>query len=122
MKPPSTSSALADSAARAAEVPVAAIIKAAGVTRQAVRSWGAGYGQGHALTVATGMRLASLPVQRPRVAVGFQNSAIGPDLGFYAARSYSLRRPPRTGRRRIRFMERSAGGWSGRGGRSWRLR
>jgi hypothetical protein len=32
--------------------------------------------------------------------VGFQNSATGLDLGFYAARSYSLRRPPRTGRRR----------------------
>jgi len=41
-------------------------------------------------------------------AVGFQNSAIGPDLGFYAARSYSLMRPPRTGRRRIRSLERSA--------------
>jgi hypothetical protein len=40
--------------------------------------------------------------------VGFQNSAIGSDLGFYAARSYSLMRPPRTGRRRIRSLERSA--------------
>ena len=40
--------------------------------------------------------------------VGFQNSATGPDLGFYAARSYSLMRPPRTGRRLIRFRERSA--------------
>ena len=29
--------------------------------------------------------------------MGFQNSATGPDLGFYAARSYSLMRPPRTG-------------------------
>jgi len=54
--------------------------------------------------------------------VGFQNSAIGPDLGFYAVRSYSLMRPPRTARRWIRFLERSAGGWSGRGGRSWRPR
>ena len=53
---------------------------------------------------------------------GFQNSAAGPDLGFYAAGSYSLMRPPRTGRRWIRSLERSAGGWSGRGGRSWRLR
>jgi hypothetical protein len=26
--------------------------------------------------------------------VGFQNSATGPDLGFYAARSYSLMGPP----------------------------
>ena len=42
--------------------------------------------------------------------VGFQNSATGPDLGFYAARSYSLMRPPRTGRRWIRFWERSATG------------
>ena len=49
-------------------------------------------------------------------------SATGPDLGFYAARSYSLMRPPRTGRRWIRSWERSATGWSGRGGRSWRLR
>jgi hypothetical protein len=42
--------------------------------------------------------------------VGFQNSGIGPDLGFYAARSYSLMRPPRTGRRLTRFRERSATG------------
>jgi hypothetical protein len=42
--------------------------------------------------------------------VRFQNSAIGPDLGFYAARSYSLMRPPRTGRRWIRSRERSATG------------
>jgi hypothetical protein len=28
--------------------------------------------------------------------VGFQNSATRPDLGFCAARSYSLMRPPRT--------------------------
>ncbi len=34
--------------------------------------------------------------------LGFQNSAAGPDLGFYAARSYSLMRPPRTGRRLVR--------------------
>ena len=52
--------------------------------------------------------------------VGFQNSAAGSELGFYAARSYSLMRPPRTGRRWIRFLVRSATGWSGRGGRSWR--
>jgi hypothetical protein len=44
------------------------------------------------------------------VPVGFQNSAIGPDLDFYATRSYSLTRPPRTGRRWIRFRERSATG------------
>jgi hypothetical protein len=42
--------------------------------------------------------------------VGFQNSATGPGLVFYAARSYSLMRPPRTGRRSIRFRDRSATG------------
>jgi Transposase domain (DUF772) len=47
---------------------------------------------------------------------GFQNSATGLDLGFNAARSYSLTRPPRTSWRLIRFWERSATGWSGRGG------
>jgi hypothetical protein len=48
--------------------------------------------------------------------VGFQNSATGLDLGIYAARSYSLRMPPRMARRLIRCWERSAAGWSGRGG------
>ena len=48
--------------------------------------------------------------RRSRAPVGFQNSAVGSDLGFYAARSYSLTRPPRTGRRWIRFRERSATG------------
>jgi hypothetical protein len=42
--------------------------------------------------------------------VGFQNSADTPDLAFYATRSYSLMRPPRTGRRLIRSLERSATG------------
>ena len=42
--------------------------------------------------------------------VGFQNSATSPDLGFYAARSYLLMSPPRTGRRWIHFRERSATG------------
>jgi len=56
------------------------------------------------------------------VRVGFRNSATGPDLGFYAARSYWLMRPPRRGWRWIRLRERSATGWSGRGGRRWRLR
>ena len=54
--------------------------------------------------------------------LGFHNSAAGLDLGFYAARWYSLRRPPRTGWRVIRFCERSAAGWSGLGGRRCRLR
>jgi hypothetical protein len=47
---------------------------------------------------------------------------MGLDLGFYAARSYSPLRPPSTARRWIRCCERSAAGWPGRGGRSWRLR
>jgi hypothetical protein len=44
----------------------------------------------------------------PPAPVGFQNSATGIDLGFYAARSYSLMRPPRMARRLIRCWERSA--------------
>src|ERR1022692_850835 len=55
-------------------------------------------------------------------AVGFQNSATGLDLGCYAARSYSLMRPPRTGRSLIRSWPRFATGWAGRGGRSPRPR
>jgi hypothetical protein len=48
---------------------------------------------------------------RSERACGSQNSASGPDLGFYAARSYSLMRPPSTGWR----WERSATGWPGPG-------
>ena len=44
----------------------------------------------------------------PDYPVGFQKSATGPDMGFYAARSYSLRRPPGTGRCLIRSWERPA--------------
>ena len=65
------------------------------------------------------------PVRSPcaaRCFVGCENWAMGLDLGFYAARLYSLMRPPSTARRWIRCCERSAAGWSGRGGRSWRLR
>jgi hypothetical protein len=40
--------------------------------------------------------------------VGFQNSAAATFLAFYAARSYSLVSPPRTGWRLIRALERSA--------------
>ena len=64
---------------------------------------------------------AEYPVT-PMRPVGFRNSATGPDLGFYAARLYSLMRPPRRGWRSIRLRERSATGWLGRGGRRWRLR
>jgi hypothetical protein len=35
---------------------------------------------------------------------GFQNSATCADLGFYATRSYSLMRPPRTDRRWILWV------------------
>ena len=42
--------------------------------------------------------------------VGFQNSATVPGLGFYAARSYSLMRLPRTGRRWMGFRDRSSTG------------
>ena len=62
------------------------------------------------------------PGRTPGRHLWVQNSATGPDLGFYAARSYSLMRPPRTGRRWIRLRDRSATGRSGRGGRRWRLR
>ena len=48
--------------------------------------------------------------------VGFQNSATGLDLGFYAARSYSLMRPPRTGRRLIRSLGEVGDGVVGPGG------
>ena len=50
------------------------------------------------------------PVQQLSPAVGFLNSAVGVELVFYAARSYSLMRPPRTGRRLICAWERSATG------------
>jgi hypothetical protein len=36
---------------------------------------------------------------------GFQSSATDPDLGFYAARSYSQMRPPGTARRWMRFRD-----------------
>ena len=58
----------------------------------------------------------------PRRACGVSELGHCAGLRFYAARSYSLMRPPRIGRRWIRSQERSATGWSGRGGRSWRLR
>src|SRR5260370_8462719 len=61
---------LAVTAAVAAEVPIASIAKAAGVTRQTVYNWSADYGQGYGLTVAAGPRLASLPVQRPPAVKG----------------------------------------------------
>ena len=74
--------------------------------------------------LAAGVRVFACGGREPRHSyrVGCQNSVTGLDLAFYALRSYSLIRPPRTGRRLIRSRERSATGWSGRGGRSWRPR
>ena len=82
--------------------------------RPAVHAWN--------ISSTTTATSATLAAASPEAPVGFQNSATGADLGLYAARSYSLMRPPRTGRRWIRSWERSATGWSGRGGRSCRLR
>jgi hypothetical protein len=62
------------------------------------------------LTALIRLLPAKLRMHRLITPVGFQNSAIGLDLGFYAARSYSLMRPPRMGRRLIRSWERSVTG------------
>ncbi len=80
-------------------------------------------GRQHQLTVKTTARSESpdslvwvpktLSFLRPgnvHEPAGCQNSAAAPDLVFYATRSYSLMRPPRTGRRLIRSLERSAAG------------
>ncbi len=61
---------LAVTAARAAEVPIASIAKAAGVTRQTVYNWSTDHGQGYTLAVAPGAHLEDLPVQRPRAVKG----------------------------------------------------
>src|SRR5215472_4982765 len=61
---------LAVTAAVAAQVPIASIAKAAGVTRQTVYNWSADYGQGYGLAVAAGTHLTSLPVQRPQAVKG----------------------------------------------------
>jgi hypothetical protein len=65
-------------------------------------------------------RVAAVDVAK--ATCGVPELVTGLDLGFYAARSYSLMSPPRTGLRLIRWWDSSARGWSGRGGRSWRLR
>ncbi len=59
---------------------------------------------------------AALRGHRLVTPVGFQNWATGLDLGFYAAHSYSLMRPPRTARRLIWSWERSATGGRARSG------
>jgi len=61
---------LAVTAARAAEVPIASIAKAAGITRQTVYNWCASYGSGYGLAVAPGTVLEELPIQRPRTVKG----------------------------------------------------
>jgi hypothetical protein len=73
-------------------------------------------------SAGSGSSLARAAHAVPSQPVGFQNSVMGLDLVFYAARSYSLMRPLRTGRRLIRPWERAASGWSGRGGCNCRLR
>ena len=60
--------------------------------------------------LAAARRFLTRALHAGTVPVGFQNSATSLDLGFYVARSYSLMRPPRTGRRLIRSWERSATG------------
>ena len=57
-----------------------------------------------------GPQPSQLTVDAPVTPAGSQNSATGPDLGFYAERSYSLTRPPTMGLRLIRSWERSAMG------------
>jgi hypothetical protein len=61
---------LAVTAARAAEVPIASIAKAAGVTRQTVYNWSSDYGRASQLTVSASTGLTELPVQRPRAVKG----------------------------------------------------
>jgi hypothetical protein len=57
-------------AALAAELPIAAIAKAAGVTRQTVYNWSAAYGRGRELAVSASTLLEDLPVQRPQAVRG----------------------------------------------------
>ena len=57
---------LAVTAARAAEVPIASIARAAGITRQTVYNWSTEYGRASQLTVSAGTSLDDLPIQRPR--------------------------------------------------------
>jgi len=62
---------LAVTAARQADEPIAAIAKAAGVTRQTVYNWSHDYNQGSpGLTVSDRTPLAELPTQRPRAVKG----------------------------------------------------
>ena len=56
--------------------------------------------------------------KRQSYPVGFQNVAVVPDQRFQAAASYSLRSPPRTGRRQILSSTGSGIDDVGRGGRN----
>jgi hypothetical protein len=74
-----------------------------------------GHGREREIRMRGGRVMACWPVSWSRPsrrysACGFQNSATAPDLASYAARSYSLMRPPRAARRWIRALERSAVG------------
>lgn len=80
---------------------------------QGVAIHSAAYNTGTLLIVESSLLIsAGLNVRQqfPMTPVEFQNSATAPDLAFYAARWYSLMRPPRTVRRWIRALERSATG------------
>ena len=57
-------------AARAADVPIASIARAAGVTRQTVYNWSFAYGRATQLTVSASTILTDLPVQRPKAVKG----------------------------------------------------
>jgi transposase-like protein len=81
--------------------PVTEVARRYGVARQTVHEWLARYAAGG---------LGGLADRSSRPVVGFQNSATALELAFYAARSYSLMRLPRTGRRLTRCWERSATG------------
>ena len=75
-----------------------AFLQDAALNRGALRQFGAVYQFRH-VEIQRRLAMSLTPGHR----VGFQNSATGLDLGFYAARSYSLMRPPTRGRRLMRF-------------------
>jgi len=61
---------LSVTAARAADVPIASIARAAGVTRQTVYNWSVSYGCATKLTVSASTTLTDLPTQRPKAVKG----------------------------------------------------
>ena len=72
---------------------------------------------GHRVGASTIRRILDPPPSTANP-LGFQNAAMAPDQRFQAAVSYSLRRPPRIGRRRILPWTGSGTGDVGRGGRN----